>query len=490
MKSHYLKLYTVPKEMNVENEYIIVFELSTMKPAGEYIEVPKLSGLNLHIEGISSDWTNGKLVYPINFDFKILQITLKPPFSIDASSVCLEFNIRINEKIFNSFKKNIDIIGGQARGEKITIEPKELQIELPQEPLPEDFGVMYALENGNNIVLFGQSGKNKTFDNVKMKIKNSHQIAIDSFIASDSPYHELQGMGINLYHELDGKVLDWLLELLQYGDRPSALLINDHTDYEIPWELIYIDTEQCKGFLGALAATSRWGEVKKAGSLIKPEIFSATEKGILISFIITSARFRKNAENEIQEVLKCKSINIESQENFLDILNKSIENVAMLHIASHGTFDQDDLKRSSIAISVDEFLSALNLTTHDMKLIKQSNPIVFINSCHSGKKGKVGWSVNGLNIPFIRKGAKGFIGVMGRVRSKTAADVAAGILKEMKKEQPDPVAEILRKIREKAAKEVAEDSSPELQKKFRDVFMYVFYGSPFKTINLFSNKTG
>lgn len=91
--------------------------------------------------------------------------------------------------------------------------------------------------------------------------------------------------------------------------------------------------------------------------------------------------------------------------------------------------------------------------------------------------------MSGVNIPFLRNGAKGFIGVMGRVRSKSAADISEKIFEAIQQENPESVAEILRRIRKQAVDRV-QNLSRENQKYVLDAFMYIYYGSPINSVRI------
>jgi hypothetical protein len=240
-----------------------------------------------------------------------------------------------------------------------------------------------------------------------------------------------------------------------------------------------MDSEQCKGFLGELLAISRWQRVARDGNEIFPEIFCNPRRGSLASYIIDEKEFRESAIEEIQAVKKCRAITIATQKKLLEFLNGTRKDIAVLHLACHGTFDTGSPQKAAI-----DLISVLRLSAHDMHLIIHSQPVLFVNAGHSGRKEQLGWTVNGVNVPFIRKGANGFIGVMGRVRSKEAARIASRLLEEMQKENPLPIAEILRSLRKEAGENARKNESNENQKAFRDAFMYVFYGSPLRSVSI------
>ncbi len=222
--------------------------------------------------------------------------------------------------------------------------------------------------------------------------------------------------------------------------------------------------------------------IKQEGYPLYPDIIEEHSVGGMISYIPT-ADYLKNAEKEIEAVENCGCSPFSSADDLIQAMGEDRTDIAVFHIASHGTFDPDSIGKAAVNVPEENECSELMLNCSSMKLIRKSKPVVFINACHSAREGRLGWGVSGVNIPFLRNGAKGFIGVMGRVRSKSAANISKKIFEAIQQENPESVAEILRKIRKEAVV-MAQNFSPENQKYVLDAFMYIYYGSPINSVRI------
>lgn len=483
MGNIYLKLLKPPDEMKVGIEYTFRFEITTTKPKGEYVELRKERSYHIQVCGIGNNWTDGNLIFPFDYDEEEIRIKIKPVQPIFFRKVFLEFYIKRREEIYDNFLKEITIIDTEVGSASISNEYKEIKkvnLKFAVEKLSNNQGILTVSRNGDMIQLYGVSGSGKT-GSIPMNIANPQKIAIESYVEGDTFYQDLYGLGKNLYHEMDPSISRWMALLC--NQRDPWLLVCDYTDMETPWELIYMDNDQCRGFWGELLAISRWQRVAKEGEEVFPEIFCKSSQGNLVSYILDEKTFKWSALEEIEAIKKCGGISIETKSKLLEFLNGNRADIAILHMACHGTFDTGNPQNAAI-----DFMSALSLSAHEMQLIAHSQPVIFINACHSGRKNQLGWAVNGVNIPFFRKGAKGFIGVMGRVRLKAAPVIASRLLAEMHKENPLPIAEILRRIRKEAVENAKKAATEENKKAFRDAFMYIFYGSPLKVVSIKSFK--
>jgi hypothetical protein len=479
MRNFYLKLYKPPTKMRVGKKYTFRFEISKTKPKGEYVELHRESGYYIQVCGIGNNWTEGDLIFPFDCDEEEILIRIEPAPPFNSKYIELDFDVKRGEDIYGNFMIKIKISGTEVEEEaglNQYKEVKKINLKFPVEKLSNNQGILIVSANGNRLELYGVSGFGKTSP-IFFQVTNNKGMKIESYVDSLNPYHDLMGLGKNLYHEMDTSISRWMILLC--NQKNPKLLVCDYTDIEAPWELIYMDSEQCKGFLGELLAISRWQRVAKGGQEIIPQIFCNSRRGSLASYIIDEKEFRESALEEIQAVKKCRAITIATQKKLLEFLNEARKDIAVLHLACHGSFDTGNPQKAAI-----DLISTLRLSAHDMNLIVHSQPVLFVNACHSARKEQLGWAVNGVNVPFIRKGANGFIGVMGRVRSKEAAKIASRLLEEMQRENPLPIAEILRKLRKEAVENARKDDSNENQKAFRDAFMYVFYGSPLSAVSI------
>lgn len=508
-------MYLIPhnpeKEMRVGEVYALVFEVSSQRPSDP--EAVKLLNNRsyLQVEGIDSSWTDQDLIQPIGGEDIIIEI--KPPAGLRESRVELRAKVTIGELgsvLHVLYDETVHIVGNAGPApiagqpaRKAAVESSAqftVIIKLPEDPLP-NLGVLYAISSGGDLLFFAQRGDGKTAHSGEpLKLSNTAYLSLNAYIGTAGLYDNLSGLGKNLYHELDSHILRWLAELLEEckstgADQASVpqcpyLLIYDSTGVEIPWELIYFEPRERggtpHGFLGALAAVARWSPIKKHGEVIAPDFIDLPTSGRVISYVPKVKDFLADIEEEVNALKECRCSLMTSADALRNGLDEQHDDVALVHIASHGTFVADKPAAAGLHLEEDDF-TALELSNREMRLLGTSRPVVFINACHSGRGIGLGWGLNGLQVPFIRQGARGLIGVMGRVRSRAAAGIAKRLLQEMRQDSPKSIAEILRRIRAEAAAKI-KGLSTEEQKYFLDSFMYVFYGSPLKSLRLLKDE--
>ncbi|MEJ2165317.1 MAG: CHAT domain-containing protein [Desulfobacterales bacterium] len=506
MKALYLKYHLPSKNLEMGKSYAFVFQLNEQRPEAAYFEIPRMDGLYLHFEGFPGDWIDGKFDAPLNplEDGFTLPVTVTPPIDAPSGkfSVSVQVRLGVNGAIIAAgFSEEIEIktqAGAAAVPDPPPASTEELStvglaaaLNMTMKSLPENCGLLLVCSDGNQLLMSAARGtKDRVKDGEPLSFSNARDLQLDSFVQSTRSYDELKGLGKELFHNLSPAIIAWLNRLVESTPEPPPLLIVDLSGAEIPWEIIYLDPEDDqvdpKGFLGILTAVSRWDFVKIRGRFRDPDILAQEiRQGSMISYISTGDVM--HVEPEVEAVRLCGGQPFDRIETLLAALDEKRSDVAFVHIASHGTFDPDDPGAAAIQ-ATDLEIKVKVLDGHDMWLIKQSHPVVFINACHSGRKGRLGWSVCGHQEPFLRYGADGFIGVMGRVRSRAASRVAERLMTEIRRKEVLPVAEILRRIRLEAEEKAA--ASDENQKHFLDAFMYVFCGSPLKKVRLRSADDG
>ena len=288
---------------------------------------------------------------------------------------------------------------------------------------------------------------------------------------------------------------EWLKKIIQKSDHKKYLVIADHTNFEIPWELLQPTPEALPyEYLGALVTTVRWQNIDSDDKItlkFDTEVFDNVD---------TIAYVNHHELNGNKEIELLKQINNNSVfhdiKKFHEHLQTKNSDSSFIYIAAHGLLNED---HDDIAIGVlSNENQQLNLVDLDMNPL-QARGIVFLNTCHSGQDKDHSRIPNcrvGFVELFFRKGAKGIIGTLGGVGDYYAASVAKELIQACLDSPNLSVAALLQDIRAKAAKRLElPDNAKDVEKielpdnddpllSFIFTFMYVYYGNPMTTLRL------
>jgi hypothetical protein len=273
----------------------------------------------------------------------------------------------------------------------------------------------------------------------------------------------------------------WLNKIIQNSDCKKYLVIADHTNFEIPWELLQPRPESFPyEYLGALVTTVRWQNIDSDDEItleFDPEECCGD----------TIAYTNHQELNVSEEIMVLKKLNA----NIFDDIAKfhghlQIKNTdsSFIYIAAHGIFSKD---HHDIAIGVlNNKEQQLKLIDLDMNPLKTGG-IVFLNTCHSGQHQTHSRIPNcrvGFVELFFRKGAKGVIGTLGGVGDIYAARIARDLMQTCLDAPSLSVAALLRDIRAKVVADLAKEQTQDNLLAFIYTFMYVYYGNPMTVLRL------
>jgi CHAT domain-containing protein len=270
------------------------------------------------------------------------------------------------------------------------------------------------------------------------------------------------------------------------------LIINDHTKYEIPWEMLEFDKNN---YLGASLVTVR------LQNIINEDDWNIEENnccGKMVAYLNT--RDLPDVQGERETIEKFKPILHEDINNFLRFLDSPQPDVSLIFIASHG-FYGDNFQTIFGEADPKKQISLMGLSAYDFNCLSQSSSIVFMNSCHSGRLNQdctlnirepnpeTGqYDPQGFAIFFLEKGAKGFIGTLYEVADKYAAKISYNFFAEYQQNSQLSVANILKNLREKAANRYKQNKDTENTLLFFYTFMYIYYGNPMTKLKLISEE--
>ncbi len=293
------------------------------------------------------------------------------------------------------------------------------------------------------------------------------------------------------------RICGWLIKLKNklkndFKEQLSYVIINDRTDFEIPWEMLEL---QKNDYLGASVTTVRWQDITDPDNLDKPSDLITLEVqpndccGKIVAYLDTS-----NLPNvkEEQKILQQFHHNyFENIDDFWDYLEAIDSEVSLMFIASHGFFG-DNL--SQVTLGENEPNPQISLTElygYDLDFLAKSRSLVFMNACHSGRLQR-DCKLNiidpnyrtGFATFFLERGARGVIGTLNKVSDKYAAKITQNFFAEYQRDPQLSVATILRNLKAQAAKQLKKEKNDENINLFLFTFMYVYYGNPMTKLQL------
>jgi len=289
------------------------------------------------------------------------------------------------------------------------------------------------------------------------------------------------------YSQTSRELRSWLLKLLKkYGDR-LKLIIVDHTHFEIPWELIDLGERH---FVGAMIPTTRWLQT------FTPE---ADERYLTVAHDVCEGRtlscyLYQEVDHNAIESEALSRLDFESTGDlfkFFGILRDHGPGIGMVLVSSHAFFTIG--RSGDISVGSDANNNRLSLADFretELKVIKESRPIVFLNGCDSARvtpENERFMSSYRQGFPelFLGKGARGFIGTLAPVDDLHAAEFARDFIGRVLDRSDVPVAVLLKELRTQAVAALPTPAPSDAEAwKFLNVFMYIYYGNPLTSLKL------
>ncbi len=251
---------------------------------------------------------------------------------------------------------------------------------------------------------------------------------------------ELKGLGWELYDALFPDALKreywriWeLAQAIQEQEgRPLSLLITSDEPW-IPWELCYPmdpDTGQESDFLAGAFQLTRW----LAGEGLRPEL--AIRAARLVAPEMDLA-FVEQEQAYFQELARRRIHVAEPLRRRTEVLALAREGGAQLiHVATHGNFAPDDVQESPILLE-DGPLVPRDLNPLTARGLRREHPLVFFNTCHSGRLGFTLTGLGGWAEQLIDEVAvTGFIGSLWEISDELAPVFARTFYEALWEGQP------------------------------------------------------
>ncbi|MDJ0844835.1 CHAT domain-containing protein [Crocosphaera sp.] len=340
-------------------------------------------------------------------------------------------------------------------------------------------------------------------------LKLSEQLTTESFKAPNISYAKIAEdmtkigrmygiiRGFSKKHPQAKQLRGWLLKLQgKLENQLSYLVINDRTNFEIPWELVELKQNQ---HIGANLVTVRWQDITdpdnldEVDSLIDLKIEEHNCCGNIVAYLNTKDLPKVREEKKTIEPFN--PIVHENIYNFLDFLDTVDLDVSLVFIASHGFLGNNISETMLGEENEKQQISLPDLYAYDFDCLANCSSLVFMNSCHSGRL-QTDESFNifdsdervGFSTFFLEKGANGVIGTLCQVADLYAAKVAKNFFDECQQNPQLPVATILKNMRCKAIENYLSEKNRDNQRLFLFTFLYIYYGNPMTKLKLIAKE--
>jgi hypothetical protein len=284
----------------------------------------------------------------------------------------------------------------------------------------------------------------------------------------------------------------WLDEVRARHGSALRLVIWDDTDYEIPWELLWLEADAGRsltaGHLGALVTVARWTTLR-GGDDSRPMVAGTECAGPVHGYY--DQHMRRDADVFAAYAHR-------RHDALLSLITELAERelrAGLVYLACHGRYGDRLYDLWLDQVTWDEMNEA------DMAALRAHTTLVCLNACHSARPvrnlGRGEDALRGFAELFLRQGASGCIASSGQVGDEIAHEAIRLIVAEIAADPAKPVAQSLREFRARAMTRLPEpiphihavggDHDVPGQ---RDVlaflysFMFVYYGSPMTTLRL------
>lgn len=278
-----------------------------------------------------------------------------------------------------------------------------------------------------------------------------------------------------------GKLLGWLRGLRKSlresaQQELSCLIINDRTDFAIPWEMLPLGGQP----LGARINLIRWQDIPKPEDLdtLDPEECSkiSTLPSPQSSVECCQGNVLIYAKTEELQEIQClkfyKYVRFAENQAFLSYLQQTQATIGLVYIARHGFLKTTSSRQILSFHSFETYLKSMSFSS--------SYPsIVFMNACHSQLiRGELsGGCRAGYITSFLEIGAKGVIGTLKEIDENYATQIAQEFFREYQQNPNLTIPEILRRLRYNIY-QISQNNpgNEEIYSLYLYTFMYVYYG--------------
>jgi hypothetical protein len=320
------------------------------------------------------------------------------------------------------------------------------------------------------------------------------------------------------WSELQRPLADWLNDLRDRHGDALQLVVWDDTDYEIPWEMLWLDpaleplppgTPAARsadgagtrghgaGPLGALVPVARWTTIRELDRSLLDGPAHCT--GEVLGYF--DERMASDGEAFGPFVHERHT----DVDRFLGSLDRTPQerdrSLGLVYMGCHGTYGKDIEDLTAGLLTWYELNEPAMTALRGNAAGAGSSTLVCLNVCHSGRlvDNRAGGedALRGFAELFLRKGAKACIATRGEVGETEARALLEHLVDHARRTPDRPLARMLRDFRAAAAAGLPSplprtrlgDGSVDVEGQLRVLaflyqFMYVYYGHPLTTLHL------
>lgn len=390
-------------------------------------------------------------------------------------------------------------------GEEVALVSEEIalgpQAADPEVRLPEGFAVLkvhrerMSLSGGERRQAFAVEGFG---DDIRLPYTltdrqlRAPDLSLGNVQPGDGDFPTLVYRTIKQWSARQPGLVAWINRLrLRHGEELN-LVIWDDTDYDIPWELLWLDgglPEQglAPGHLGAVVTVARWTTIHEVGT---PPLARAEEcAGHVLCY------FHEHMDADVGAFSGFSHRPHRELLPFLGELERAELRAGLVYLACHGTYGQQlrDLMLGHARW--------VEMNDVDMAALRHHATLVCLNACHTARvvHNTSGGedALRGFAELFLRKGARGCIASSGQVGDDVAHGVIHEIVGDLAADPAKPVARALREYRARAAAALPDapawvdrrDDDTDVAGQWQILpalysFMFLYFGPPLTTLRL------
>jgi hypothetical protein len=243
-------------------------------------------------------------------------------------------------------------------------------------------------------------------------------------------FHKLRTQGVDLWRKLIPDDLKRAYINLRTEKDLTIFIVSD--DPSFPWELI--KPVEVKGNISQNAFTDDWLAVRFSFARWLSGFPPPAKELSLKRICCVATDGKLTAASEERDHLKKIAVTFDEPQSFDELLRfLGTQDYDLIHFACHGDFNINQPGESVVLLPDGNYLRPSDfLEDGIMAKFNENHPMVFINSCHSGRTGPSLIGIEGWAKELINLGSGAFIGCGWEVNDPLAAKFAVAFYKYFK----------------------------------------------------------
>ena len=272
-----------------------------------------------------------------------------------------------------------------------------------------------------------------------------------------------------------GQFLGWLLALRKtlretFNSELSRLIINDRTDFEIPWEMLNLPGNET---LGTVVQTVRWHDIDDPETWDPVPLPRPVPKRHYCrgkTLLLASAEELSKAHCGTQLWQTYQFVHLADLKAFFSRLQQAPSEFGLLFIASR------EFQRLS--------KETLEASLYYTDAMKSGSSVAFID-VQSLPDEQPAMSYRDLATLLLQYGLKGVVGTVRTLNDREATQIVQSFFAELTYDQEASIPEIMRRLRVKTAQQLRQDPFNEkIRRLYLSTCLYAYSGNQMTVLNL------